>query len=125
MGTTANMTTMDQLTEHDRTELLARAQDRWERAPQNTMKAVFEWGGKNYVVLKSRSIERQISRTRQKGGSLSHESPPVLRRPHQCFVKLNLMASADCEPTSGSHAFGVLVNVDRKLPCGQPIDNGP
>jgi hypothetical protein len=59
MGTTANMTTMDQLTEHDRTELLARAQDRWERAPQNTMKAVFEWRGKNYVVSHS-SVQLRI-----------------------------------------------------------------
>src|SRR6266481_5578590 len=43
------MTMNDQLTEHDQTELLARAQDAWERAPQNTMRAVFEWRGKNYV----------------------------------------------------------------------------
>ena len=50
---TANMTMIDQLTEHDRTELLARAQDAWERAPQNTMRAVFEWRGKNYVVSHS------------------------------------------------------------------------
>ena len=41
---------------------------------------------------------------------IGHESTGVNRRPHQCFVKLNLMVSAGCEPTSGSHAFGVLVN---------------
>ena len=40
---------INQLTERDRTELLARAQDAWDRAPQNTMRAVFEWRGKNYV----------------------------------------------------------------------------
>jgi hypothetical protein len=59
MGTTAKMTTIDQLTEHDRTELLARAQDAWERAPQNTMRAVFEWRGKNYVVSHS-SVQLRI-----------------------------------------------------------------
>jgi hypothetical protein len=47
------MTMIDQLTEHDRTELLTRAQEAWERAPQNTMRAVFEWRGKNYVVSHS------------------------------------------------------------------------
>ena len=47
------MTMTDQLTEHDRIELLAHAQDAWDRAPQNTMKAVFEWRGKNYVVSHS------------------------------------------------------------------------
>ena len=44
---------IDQLTEHDRIELLARAQEAWDRAPQNTMRAVFEWRGKNYVVSHS------------------------------------------------------------------------
>jgi hypothetical protein len=58
-GTTANMTMIDQLTEHDRIELLARAQDAWDRAPQNTMKAVFEWRGKNYVVSHS-SVQLRI-----------------------------------------------------------------
>ena len=53
------MTMIDQLTEHDRTELLARAQDAWERAPQNTMRAVFEWRGKNYVVSHS-SVQLRI-----------------------------------------------------------------
>ena len=48
-GTTANMTMIDQLTERDRIELLAHAQDAWDRAPQNTMKAVFEWRGKSYA----------------------------------------------------------------------------
>jgi hypothetical protein len=55
-GATANVTMMtliDQLTEHDRIELLARAQDAWDRAPQNTMRAVFEWRGENYVVSHS------------------------------------------------------------------------
>src|SRR5258706_13347150 len=47
------MTMTDQLSEHDRIELLARAKDAWERAPQGTMKAVFEWRGKNYVVSHS------------------------------------------------------------------------
>jgi hypothetical protein len=50
---------IEQLTEHDRTELLARAQDAWERAPQNTMRAVFEWRGKNYVVSHS-SVQLRI-----------------------------------------------------------------
>ena len=44
---------INQLTERDRIELLARAQDAWDRAPQNTMRAVFEWRGKNYVVSHS------------------------------------------------------------------------
>jgi hypothetical protein len=44
---------IDQLTEHDRIELLARAQEARDRAPQNTMRAVFEWRGKNYVVSHS------------------------------------------------------------------------
>src|SRR6267378_8022845 len=56
--TTAN-DMIDQLTEHDRTELLARAQDAWERAPQNTMRAVFEWRGKNYVVSHS-SVQLRV-----------------------------------------------------------------
>jgi hypothetical protein len=42
---------------------------------------------------------------------IGHEkSAGVNRRPHQCFVKLNLTVSAGCEPTSGSYALGVLVN---------------
>jgi len=53
------MTMIDQLTEHDRTELLTRAQDAWERAPQNTMRAVFEWRGKNHVVSHS-SVQLRI-----------------------------------------------------------------
>ena len=57
--TTANMTMIGQLTEHDRIELLARAQDAWDRAPQNTMRAVFEWRGKNYVVSHS-SVQLRI-----------------------------------------------------------------
>jgi hypothetical protein len=51
-GTTA-MTVIGQLTEHDRIELLARARDAWEGAPQDTMRAAFEWRGKNYVVSHS------------------------------------------------------------------------
>jgi hypothetical protein len=47
------MTMTDQLSEHDRIELLARAQDAWDRAPQNTMRVVFEWRGKKYVVSHS------------------------------------------------------------------------
>ena len=47
------MTMIDQLPEHDRIELLARAREAWNRAPQNTMKAVFEWRSKNYVVSHS------------------------------------------------------------------------
>ena len=58
-GTTANMTMIDQLTEYDRIELLARAQDAWNRAPQNTMRAAFEWRGKNYVVSHS-SVQLRI-----------------------------------------------------------------
>jgi hypothetical protein len=53
------MNMIDQLTAHDRIELLARAQDAWDRAPQNTMRAVFEWRGKNYVVSHS-SIHLRI-----------------------------------------------------------------
>ena len=47
------MSSSEQLSEQDRIELLARARDAWERAPQNTMKVVFEWRGKNYVVSHS------------------------------------------------------------------------
>ena len=47
------MSSSEQLSEQDRIELLARARDAWERAPQNTMKAVFEWRRKNYVVSHS------------------------------------------------------------------------
>ena len=47
------MSSSDQLTVQERIELLARAKDAWERAPQNTMRAVFEWRGKNYVVSHS------------------------------------------------------------------------
>jgi hypothetical protein len=54
-----DMTVIDQLTDHDRIELLARAQDAWDRAPQDTMKAVFEWRGKNYVVSHS-SVQLRI-----------------------------------------------------------------
>jgi hypothetical protein len=50
---------IDQLTEHDRTELLARAQEAWESAPQNIMRAVFEWRGENYVVSRS-SVQLRI-----------------------------------------------------------------
>ena len=58
-GIAANMTMIDQLTERDRIELLARAQDAWDRAPQNAMKAIFEWRGKNYVVSHS-SVQLRI-----------------------------------------------------------------
>jgi hypothetical protein len=47
------MSSSDQLTVQERIELLAAARDAWDRAPQNTMKAVFEWRGKNYVVSHS------------------------------------------------------------------------
>ena len=47
------MTMTDLLSEHDRIELLSRAQDAWDRAPQNTIRAAFEWRGKNYVVSHS------------------------------------------------------------------------
>jgi hypothetical protein len=50
---------IDQLTEHNRIELLAHAQDAWDRVPQNTMKAVFEWRGKNYVVSHS-SVQLRV-----------------------------------------------------------------
>ena len=73
-GATANMTMIDQLTEHDRIELLARAQDAWDRAPQNTMRAVFEWRGKNYVVSLTRrfscaSTVRKASRSAERMGA--------------------------------------------------------
>jgi hypothetical protein len=58
-GTTDNMIMIDQLTAQDRIELLARAQDAWDRAPENTMKAVFEWRGTNYVVSHS-SVQLRI-----------------------------------------------------------------
>ena len=57
---------IDQLTEHDRIELLARAQDAWDRAPQNTMRAVFEWRGKNYV---RRHVPRQAGVTLTRDGT--------------------------------------------------------
>ena len=47
------MSSSEQLSEQDRIELLARARDAWERAPQNTMKAVFEWRGKTTSSLHS------------------------------------------------------------------------
>jgi hypothetical protein len=43
----------EDLTSTERIELLARAQDAWDRAPQGSMKAIFEWRGKNYVVSHS------------------------------------------------------------------------
>jgi hypothetical protein len=58
-GDKANMTMIDQLTEHDRIELLARAQDAWDQAPLDTMRAVFEWRGKNNVVSHS-SLQLRI-----------------------------------------------------------------
>jgi hypothetical protein len=54
-----DITMIDQLTEHDRIELLARARDAWDIAPENAMKAVFEWRGKNYVVSHS-SVQLRI-----------------------------------------------------------------
>jgi len=36
-----------------------RARDAWERAPHGTMKAIFEWRGKNYVVSHS-SVQLRI-----------------------------------------------------------------
>jgi hypothetical protein len=53
------MSSSDQLTVQERNELLAAARDAWDRAPQNTMKAVFEWRGKNYVVSHS-SVQLRI-----------------------------------------------------------------
>jgi hypothetical protein len=53
------MSSSGQLTVQERIELLARARDAWERAPQGTMKAVFEWRGKNYVVSHS-SVQLRI-----------------------------------------------------------------
>ncbi len=47
---------IDQLTAHDRIELLARAQDAWDRAPQNTMRAVFEWRGVWFSILQGQSL---------------------------------------------------------------------
>ena len=52
------MSSSDQLTVQERIELLAAARDAWDRAPQ-TMKAVFEWRGKNYVVSHS-SVQLRI-----------------------------------------------------------------
>src|SRR5258707_9176731 len=73
------MTMIDQLTEHDRTALLARAQEPWERAPQNTMRAVFEWRGKNYVVSHSQfsyafTLRKASRSTERKGVSPGLES---------------------------------------------------
>ncbi len=56
------MSSSDQLTVQERIELLAAARDAWDRAPQNTMKAVFEWRGKNYVVSHS-SVQLRIHTT--------------------------------------------------------------
>ena len=53
------MSSSDQFSEQERIELLARARDAWERAPQNTMRAAFEWRGKNYVVSHS-SVQLRI-----------------------------------------------------------------
>jgi hypothetical protein len=53
------MSSSDQLTVQERIELLTHAKDAWERAPQNTMRAVFEWRGKNYVVSHS-SVQLRI-----------------------------------------------------------------
>lgn len=53
------MSSSDQLTVQELIELLAAARDAWDRAPQNTMKAVFEWRGKNYVVSHS-SVQLRI-----------------------------------------------------------------
>ena len=50
---------IDQLTEYDRIELLARARNAWDRAPQDMMRVVFEWRGKNYVVSHS-SVQLRI-----------------------------------------------------------------
>jgi len=48
------MTMIDQLTEHDRIELLARAKDAWDRAPQKHNEKRFSNGvGKKYVVSHS------------------------------------------------------------------------
>jgi hypothetical protein len=55
----------------------------------------------------SRQVRSYRTGVRRGGG---RKSAGVNRRPHQCFVKLNLMVSAGCEPTSGSYALGVLVN---------------
>jgi hypothetical protein len=54
-----DITMIDQLTEHDRIELLARARDAWDLAPENAMQAVFEWRAKNYVVSHS-SVQLRI-----------------------------------------------------------------
>jgi hypothetical protein len=53
------MASSDQLTVEERIELLARAKDAWDSAPQNTMEAVFEWRGKTYVVSHS-SVQLRI-----------------------------------------------------------------
>jgi len=53
------MSSSDESSEQERIELLARARDAWERAPQGTMKAVFEWRGKNYVVSHS-SVQLRV-----------------------------------------------------------------
>jgi hypothetical protein len=68
------MTLIDQLTEHDRIELLARAQDAWDRAPQNTMRAVFEWRGENYVVSHS-SFQLRIHSEENAGLSVTLGGP--------------------------------------------------
>ena len=94
------MTMIDQLTEHNRIELLAHAQDAWDRAPQNTMKAVFEWRGKNYVVSHSSvqlrvHTEEGIRVTKRKGVSASLERPPRCGTSVKSDVK-----SSTVEPTA-------------------------
>jgi hypothetical protein len=48
---------INKLIAHDRIELLARAQDAWNRAPQNTMKSGFEWRGK---IVSHSSVQLRI-----------------------------------------------------------------
>ena len=78
------MTMIGQLTEHDRNELLARARDAWEGAPQDTMRAAFEWRGKNYVVSHSSAQLRirtdegiSLGSTERKGVNLGLKSRRV------------------------------------------------
>ena len=58
-GNNGQYAMIGQLTEHDRIELLARARDAWEHAPQDTMRVAFEWRGKNYVVSHS-SVQLRV-----------------------------------------------------------------
>jgi hypothetical protein len=93
---------IDQLTEHDRIELLARAQDAWDRAPQNTMKAVFEWRGKTTSSHTRQfsyafTLRKASGSTKRKGVSASLERPPRCGTSVKSAVKSSTVEPAASE----------------------------